>query len=185
MSTPAQSKLFRYEAWDLIGSTTVHGTAYGIAFTLYCLCARSLYVQMTSDPNKRRQAKFTIGYITLLFLFMTVGLAMSSRMIQLAYIIHSDFPGNPGGPLAYESLHNLPNNAIHTVEGVLDLITKVSIMGIQVYIQPNILRSTSPNTLLLDLASADHMEHNAVCCCHHGFAAAINGVLLRYVILTQ
>lgn len=119
-----------WEAFDLISNTTILGVFYGIAFTLYCLCVRSLYLQL-QDPDLRRQTRFTICYISLLFFCSTTYLALCARMGQLAYVNHaSDFPG---GPLEYE--HNRPSlesTANITTTSILGLIVEILTIAMQV-----------------------------------------------------
>src|SRR5689334_20733194 len=95
----SESEIILTETFDLIGSTTILGVFYGIAFTLYCLCARSLYLQL-QEPNKQRQTRFTLGWMTLLLFCATIYLALNAGIGQLAYIRHADFPG---GPVSYEA----------------------------------------------------------------------------------
>lgn len=128
MSTPLQRELLLFEAFDVIGNTTVLGVFYGIAFALYCLCARSLYLQLW-EPDKRRQAGFQLGYISLLFFCATLYLALSSRLIQLGYVDHADFPG---GPFEYERSYNPTTTLILTANGIFEFIIQVSTMTIQV-----------------------------------------------------
>lgn len=61
-----ESRLSLFEALDLISSTTILGVFYGIVFSLYVLCGWSLYLKL-QNPDKRRQAKFSLGYISVLF----------------------------------------------------------------------------------------------------------------------
>ncbi len=128
MSDASQSRAFIWEALDLIGSTTILGVSYGIALTLYFLCARSLYLQL-QVPDKRRQARFTLAYISILLFCATCILAMNTRIDQLAYTNHADFLG---GPLEYEALYNPTNNFIYIADAILDLIVETSLMGIKV-----------------------------------------------------
>ncbi len=93
-----KSNLFLWESLDVLGCNTILGVFYGIAFTLYCLCAQSLYPQL-HKPDQRRQAGFTLGCISLLLICATSWFALNARTIQLAYINHADFLG---GPLAFE-----------------------------------------------------------------------------------
>lgn len=120
--------LHTFEAFDLNSSTTVVGFLYGIIFTLYFLCTWSLYLEL-QRLDKRRQAKFSLGYISLLFVCATVLLAVNARMIQVAYLDHPDFPG---GPLYYEFSSNPTTNSYQAIGGILSLIIEVLTMAIQV-----------------------------------------------------
>ncbi len=135
----SESTTLLEETFDLISATTISGTLYGINFALYCLCAQSLHLQL-QETDKRRQTRFTLGYITLLFLCTTLGLALDVWRNQLGYIDHSDFPG---GPLAYEVLYNPTTNFILTMSGFINMITEVLTSAIQVSDGCNM--STVPN----------------------------------------
>ncbi len=127
MST-APSEEFLLEALDLIGNTTVLGVSYGIAFTLYFLCAQSLYPQL-HKPDRRRQTQFTLGYISLLMFCATGVLALNARIIQLAYINHTDFPG---GPLEYEGNYYTSSGSLSLACNTLDFTIEVLTMAVQV-----------------------------------------------------
>ncbi len=77
----AQSRLFLYEALDLIGCTAILGVSYGIAFTLYCLCSHSLYSQL-HKPDRQQLATLTLCYISLLFFCATGFIALGAWMVQ-------------------------------------------------------------------------------------------------------
>ncbi len=128
MNAQTQSELFLLETFDLISSTTILGAFYGIAFTLYCLCARLLYLQLR-ERNQQRQARFTLVIISLTLLCTTIYLALNARIIQLAYINHSDFPG---GPLAYETLKNPVIGPHARATGIIDMVVKVMMLAVQV-----------------------------------------------------
>jgi hypothetical protein len=128
MGAPTQHLLFLLEAFDIIGCTTILGALYGIAFMLYCLCARSLYLQL-QEPDKRRQARFTIGYISLQLFCATAYTALNARGIQLAYIDHADFPG---GPLIYEASNQPTLRPYMIAASILDLTLQTLTMAIQV-----------------------------------------------------
>lgn len=123
-----KSTIFLDEALDLIGCTTILGVSYGIAFSLYCPCAWSLYLKIR-QPDKRYQAGSTLGYITLLFFCATAYLSMNVRVIQLAYINHADFPG---GPLRYEGSFDSATIPYDGAAEILDFVIEVLIMAIQV-----------------------------------------------------
>lgn len=125
-SAPTQSEIFFAEALDLIGLTTVSGALYGIIFGLYCLCARSLYLQL-KVPHQKKQSMFTLAYASLVVISGLFILAANTRKIQLAYVNHADFPG---GPLNYEAVFGHQSLALAGIvfAVVVDLLT----MGIQV-----------------------------------------------------
>ncbi len=124
----ARSGLFLDEALDLIGCTTILGVSYGIAFTLYCLCAQSLYSQLRK-PDQRRQARFNLGYISLLWFCATGVLAANARLIQLAYINHAN---SPGGPLGFEAEISSTTSPLSIIICSFDLTIEVLTVAIQV-----------------------------------------------------
>ncbi|KAF9445738.1 hypothetical protein P691DRAFT_709869 [Macrolepiota fuliginosa MF-IS2] len=90
-------------------STIICGVGYGIAFTLYCICARTLCAQLRF-PDKQRQAMFMLTYITIITLCGGLYLASASRVAQLAYV---DFRNYPGGPYAYTLfIFSAPDNLL-------------------------------------------------------------------------
>ncbi len=127
MGPTSHSKLILIEDFDLISATTIQGCFYGISFALYCLCTRSLYLQL----HKWRQTKFTLTYITLVFFCSTVLLALNIGLMQVAYVRHADFPG---GPWAYESSHNLAPRQLNMIGSTVGLVLAVLTMAIQVSI---------------------------------------------------
>ncbi len=124
MSDEAQRRKFLFEALDLISNTTVLGVLFGVASSLYCLCAQLLYLQLR-DPDKQKQAKFTLGYISLLLFCATGYLAGCTRHKEIAYIHHSDILG---GPLIYEAS---PRDHLIVI-GIFDISMEVLTLGIQV-----------------------------------------------------
>lgn len=124
----AQRTLFLYEALDFISNATIFGVCYGIVFTLYCLCTQSLYSQL-HKPDQRRQAKFNLGYLSLLLFCATGILALNTRVVQVAYINHANFPG---GPFAFENERNPTTGSFDTAASVLDLVIEVLTMAVQV-----------------------------------------------------
>lgn len=129
MGDRVQSQVFFFEAFDIAGCTTILGVSFGIAFTLYCLCVRSLYQQLRCEPDKRRQTKFTLVFISLLLFCATGILALNTRVIQLVYITHGC---SPGGPLGYERSDNLTTGFYNLTGSILDLVLAASTMAVQV-----------------------------------------------------
>ncbi len=124
----SQSYWLLWETFDLIGCTIIFAVFYGIVFTLYCLCAQPLYLQLRK-PDQRRQTRFTLGYIFLLLFFATGLLALNTRMVQLAYINHADLPG---GPLAFENERNSSTLSLSLTGNILEFVIEVSMMAVQV-----------------------------------------------------
>jgi hypothetical protein len=105
------------DAVNLI-SIILCGFGYGIVFTLYCACARTLYFRY-KKKDRPKQALFMLVYITVLTIVGGLYLASNSRTTQLAYV---NFRNNPLGPnqytiLMYSSPINLLGNATSFVIG--------------------------------------------------------------------
>ncbi len=129
---------FLWEALDLIGSTTIVGVFYGIVFTLYFLCAQSLYLKI-HKPDQKRQARFNLGYISLLLFCSTSMIALNTWMIQMAYIKHA---GIPGGPLAFERERNSTNISLSLAGCLVELVIDISTMAVQVGQRPQVINCT-------------------------------------------
>jgi hypothetical protein len=78
-------------------SVILCGFGYGIALTLYCICARTLFGQLGREANKLK-TKLILVYITMITLCGGVYFASAARVVQRAYV---DFHEFPGGPYAY------------------------------------------------------------------------------------
>jgi hypothetical protein len=92
-----QGQLLLVTQFYLVTSTTVAGTLYGIAFTLFCLYVHSL-VPRFQDANRKRQAKIMLGFSTVLMLGGLYDLVADAWGTQDAYIKHNNYAG---GPVAY------------------------------------------------------------------------------------
>lgn len=92
-----QGQVRTLEALDLICSTTVAGTLFGLTFTLYCLCAWSLYRQIkdSGQLSQRKRNVFTLGYMTAVMLCGFTLLFLNSFLARIVYIDHADYPGGP------------------------------------------------------------------------------------------
>jgi hypothetical protein len=66
-TTPLQGDLLLMNQLELVAPTTVAGTLYGIAFTLFCLYVHSLIPQLR-NIDRKRHAKFMLGYSTVIML---------------------------------------------------------------------------------------------------------------------
>lgn len=115
------------EMCDLIGGTTLSGVFYGILFVLYCLYARLWYRQYQQQQQPRRHTIFSFTLAFTIFAIITVMTALETRIIQLAYIDHSNFPG---GPWAYEisASFSVPFAAFSILSLTIDILTQ----GVQV-----------------------------------------------------
>ncbi len=128
MSIEPQTDVRLLEKLDLLSNTTILGTLYGIVVTLYCLCSLSLYRQIR-EPDLQRQAKFTLGYISLILFLVTAYLGLNARTMSVVYIDHANFPG---GALQYEvSLDSLAKK-YGIAGGIIDFSVEVLTMIIQV-----------------------------------------------------
>jgi hypothetical protein len=105
------------DAINLVSSTTVASTAYGIMFTLYLICCYFLRLQITNKQGERRSV-FLICYITAMFVFGTIYVATTTQATMDSYVYHANFPG---GPSAYNNLvlFSAPIGIINTVSYVL------------------------------------------------------------------
>lgn len=118
------------EAFDLIGFTTLSGVFYGIAFVLYCLCARLWYLQLRRDPHHRRYTMLSLTLASIVIMSATAAMAVGTRIAQLAYVDHSGFPGGP--PNYEDSVILAPDNPLRAAYIILTLIADASTQGVQV-----------------------------------------------------
>jgi len=104
------------DAINLVSSTTVASTAYGIMFTLYLICCYFLMLQMSKEGKQR--SVFLICYITAMFIFGTIYVATTTQATMVSYVYFANFPG---GPSAYNNLvlFSAPVGIINTVSYVL------------------------------------------------------------------
>lgn len=82
---------------SLVSTTTLCSVAYGIAFTLFIICAQSLLQEIRAGSRKR-QATLSLIYISIMVIMGTIYCALSARATQLQYVNFRNFPG---GPSAY------------------------------------------------------------------------------------
>lgn len=128
MSSSSQSKQFLSEGVDLLSATAILGFFYGLTFTLYCFCARQLYLQL-QESDKKKQTRFILGYISLLLFLTTSYFILCAGTIEVSYVNHANFPG---GPVEYEGTFGLVSNVYWTSTGVLNLVIDTLTMAIQV-----------------------------------------------------
>lgn len=91
---PLQGELLLATQLELVTPTTLAGTLYGVAFTLFCLYVHSLVSQL-QDEDRKRRAKFMLGYTVVIMLCGLYNLVANAWAIQEAYIKHGDYPGGP------------------------------------------------------------------------------------------
>ena len=105
------------DAVNLVSSTTIASTAYGVMVTLYLICCYFLRLQMARQKERKRSL-FFICYITAMFIFGTMYVATTTQATTVSYVYHSDFPG---GPSAYNNfvLFSAPVGIVNTISYVL------------------------------------------------------------------
>lgn len=101
---------------NLVSSTTVASTAYGIMVTLYFICCYFLKMQMAHQKEKRRPL-FFICYISAMFAFGTIYIVTTTQATTVSYVYHADFPG---GPSYYNNLvlFSAPVGIVNTISYV-------------------------------------------------------------------
>jgi amino acid transporter len=93
-ATPLPGVLLLANQLELVSTTTVAGTFYGIAFTLFCLYVHSLAPRLR-DEDRKRQAKFMLVYSAVIMLCGLYNLVSNAWVTQNAYIKHADYLGGP------------------------------------------------------------------------------------------
>jgi hypothetical protein len=91
---PLQGEELLANQLELVVPTTVAGTLYGIAFTLFCLYVHKLAPRLR-DGGRKRQAKFMLGFSTVIMLSGLYNLVSNAWVTQDAYIKHSSYPKGP------------------------------------------------------------------------------------------
>lgn len=115
------------EAFDLFSSTTVSGVLYGVVLVLYYLCLRPLCHRFR-NAHHRRQAIFSLVHASLVVIWGTVFLALSTRSMQLVYLDHATYPG---GPYEYE-VSVLSHQPIAPLSSTSSFMVAILTLGIQV-----------------------------------------------------
>jgi hypothetical protein len=95
--TPDKSTRLR-ESLDLFGSTTVSSALYAIVLMFYCLSFHHFYRRIR-DTHYRRSAIFSLVHASLVTLWSTVFLALTTWSMHDIYLDHATYPG---GPYQYE-----------------------------------------------------------------------------------
>jgi hypothetical protein len=155
---PLQGEILLFNQLELVTATTVAGTLYGIAFSLFCLYVHSLVAQF-SNGDRKRQAKFMLGYTTVIMLCGMYNLVSNAFVTQDAYVKHSNYPG---GPFFYtESTYHTNPQII--VGLAFQLTVDIMTLAIQVrsYFSP-----IYPTTWLnsgQDLAGMGYLERHSIC----------------------
>lgn len=120
-ATPLQGYLLHVTQLDLLTSTMVVGTLYGIAFTLFCLYVISLAPRLR-DEDRKMQAKFMLAYSCVIMICGLYNLVANAWIVQDAYIKHGEFPG---GPYQYEgtTMHSPVVITMFTCQMAIDTLT--------------------------------------------------------------
>ncbi|KAF9447027.1 hypothetical protein P691DRAFT_823347 [Macrolepiota fuliginosa MF-IS2] len=121
-------QLLLWESLDLISSTTINGVLYGIALSLYVLASRALYPQLKIS-GQQKHAVFMFVYTSLVMTCGVILLVLSMRRVQLAYIDHNTFPGEPFEYLKAYSY----SQPVGIGEAVFNLVNDVLTLGIQIW----------------------------------------------------
>jgi hypothetical protein len=123
---PLEGDLLLTNQLELVTPTTVAGTLYGIAFTLFCLYVHSLFPRLR-DGDRKRQARFMLGFSSIVMLCGLYILIGSTWVVQDAYIKHNNYPD---GPAFYEG--STYHTAVIMAEFSYQWIVDTSTSAIQV-----------------------------------------------------
>jgi hypothetical protein len=118
---PLEGDLLLINQLELVTPTTVAGTLYGIAFTLFCLYVHSLSPRLR-DGDRKRQARFMLGFSSIIMLCGLYSLIANTWATQDAYIKHNSYPG---GPIGYidSTLRTGVMIALFSCESIIDIST--------------------------------------------------------------
>jgi hypothetical protein len=152
-TTTLPGEVFLQNQLELVTATTVAGTLYGIVFTLFCLYVHSLAPQLRVKDRKR-QAKFMIGYSTVIMLCGLYYLVSNAWVMQDAYIKHSNYPG---GPLSYIG-SIFVHNPVITIGLACQVVVDVLTSAIQVRFRIYLIYPTNWLNSEQDLACMGHLE---------------------------
>jgi uncharacterized membrane protein YozB (DUF420 family) len=148
-----QGEVLLVNQLDLVTTTTVAGTLYGIAFTLFCLYVNSLALQLR-DGDRKRHAKFMLAYSTVIMLCGLYYLVSNAWVTQDANIKHSSHLGGPETYIA-STIHSNPVIAVgFACEMVINTLTS----AIQVHIYFSPIYSTNWLNFEKDLACMGRLE---------------------------
>jgi len=113
--TPAESPevLFSEKTW--LQGALLTGVGYGIVFTLFCMCFRSLLNNMNRSNYQKKL--FFLVYISVMFILGSLFFGACAEMTQLSFIQYRLFPG---GPSNYENVEfSIPADEAGNVAFVL------------------------------------------------------------------
>lgn len=103
------------DSLNLIASTTLAGASYGIMLTVAALCVYGMLQAIQRSTRTRTSLYFV--YISVLIILSTLYTASASRMVNLAYVDHRDYPGGPSvyAALLYSDPINVMGNISFTI----------------------------------------------------------------------
>jgi hypothetical protein len=118
---PLEGRLLLVTQLEFDTSTTVAGTLYGIAFTLFCIYVYSLSPRLR-DEDRKRQARFMLGFSGVIMLCGLYSVIGNTWVTQDAYIKHNNYPG---GPYSYgdSTFHTAVMIALFLCQWVIDILT--------------------------------------------------------------
>jgi hypothetical protein len=155
---PLQGELLFVNQLELVTLTTVAGTLYGIAFTLFCLYVRLLAPQLRGG-NRKRQAKFMLSYSTVIMLCGLYGVVYCAWFAQDAYIKHNNYPGGPYFYIRSTYNTNPQTIVVFTIQTTIDALT----LAIQVLSYFSPIHCTMWLNSDRDLACMGHLECHSIC----------------------
>jgi hypothetical protein len=123
---PTPSSLLHSDALNLFRSL-VCAVSYGVAFTLYGMCTRSL-VRRLGKPGQRKITLITLTYTTFAIACGSAYLGLTHYMNQMSYVFHRDFPGGPSVYQAVVLVNQPPFLAFVILMAIVDWLT----LGVQV-----------------------------------------------------
>lgn len=120
-ATQLQGDVLLLTQIEFVTPTTVAGTLYGIAFTLFCLYVHSLAPQLR-DEERKRQAIFMLVYSSIIMLCGLYDLVTNAWFTQEYYLKHYDYPQ---GPYIYgtTTLHTPLTISSFTCQVAIDALT--------------------------------------------------------------
>jgi hypothetical protein len=116
------------QSLDLFGATTVSSALYTIVLMFYCLSFRHFYRRVRRDRHYRRVALFSLVHASLVTLWSTIFLALTTWSMQVVYLDHGTYPG---GPYKYEN-DIFSRQAISPLTSTSSFMIGILTLGIQV-----------------------------------------------------
>ncbi|KXN87335.1 hypothetical protein AN958_08960 [Leucoagaricus sp. SymC.cos] len=122
--------LVLWSAVTLVDFTTINGVLYGFSFALYCLSARSLYLQSKDPDSHPRQKIVMLIFTSLVMALGLVNLAGDTRGVQLSFVNYAD-RSDPHRKGLFFLLGDFANANIGLVDMILMIVLESLLMGIQ------------------------------------------------------